>query len=133
MPEFITFTLGIDGGNAAFDENPHDEIATILRKAADRITGGASEGKLLDANGNTVGSFEIELGDDESDEDEDDTEHQDEAEGICANVEELYLSGREDDVDTFEFKVRAWHDAQRFETFDPDKVDFRALQRFLKD
>ncbi len=45
--------------DAAFDEAPGKEAARILRKAADRIEQGETDGKLLDANGNTVGRFTI--------------------------------------------------------------------------
>ena len=64
----MTFSVIIetDGGDA-FIPNPELETARILRKLADKLrTGeirfndhrhGAREGKLLDGNGNTTGSW----------------------------------------------------------------------------
>ena len=53
------FTLQIETGNAAFDESPASELARILRKAADRIEAGQSEGYLFDHNGNRCGTYSI--------------------------------------------------------------------------
>lgn len=52
------FVLEIVTDNAAF-EDKDQEIARILRNAADRIEAGQSSGKLMDANGNSVGSFSV--------------------------------------------------------------------------
>ncbi len=49
-----------DTGNSAFtDENYHEEIARILRNLADKIENGNSPTRLLDSNGNSIGTFEV--------------------------------------------------------------------------
>lgn len=48
-----------DTDNAAFEEALENESARILRVAADLIENGSVSGPLLDANGNTVGFFEV--------------------------------------------------------------------------
>ena len=53
------FTLTIKTDNAAFADL-ETEVARILRDAARRIEGGETDGKLRDANGNTVGRFDLE-------------------------------------------------------------------------
>ena len=45
--------------NAAFEEDPEQELARVLRKLADDIEGGKREGRLMDVNGNSVGDFEL--------------------------------------------------------------------------
>lgn len=58
----MTVSLAINTDNAAFQPDPAPEIARILRKIADRVEAGLSDyGHLtiLDANGNTVGLFEV--------------------------------------------------------------------------
>ena len=58
-----SFTMQMDTENAVFADDPAAEIARILRKLADRIeSAGNSDtgGRLLDANGNAVGTWEIE-------------------------------------------------------------------------
>jgi hypothetical protein len=62
------FRLSIDTTNAAFVPFPGRELARLLRRQADRLDGTTGEldahkvdgGKLLDANGNTVGAWEYE-------------------------------------------------------------------------
>lgn len=49
------FTLTINTENAAF-EDP-SELPRLLRKVASLISMGDTEGRILDMNGNTVGSF----------------------------------------------------------------------------
>lgn len=49
-------TIKFSTANEAFDV-PGPEIARILRTIAYRVEDGAREIKLLDANGNTVGTF----------------------------------------------------------------------------
>jgi hypothetical protein len=61
------FTLTIETGNAAFEENLDAEIARILVKLADRsINEGYSLpcdwGFVRDINGNTVGHWKLDLG-----------------------------------------------------------------------
>ena len=55
------FTIKIETDGAAFDWCPGLELATILRKLADRVEThsypGAAAGNLLDHNGNTVGEW----------------------------------------------------------------------------
>lgn len=54
------FKLQIDTGNAAFDDGSLKlEVARILRDVADRLEVGAYVNKLRDINGNTVGSVEL--------------------------------------------------------------------------
>lgn len=54
----MKFKLEMDMGNAAFDPAcPEWEVARILKDIARRVEFGATEGKLRDSNGNTVGTF----------------------------------------------------------------------------
>jgi hypothetical protein len=59
----MRFTLGIDMGNAAFEDNP-DELTEQLLHLANRLRfkskDEATTGLVLDNNGNTVGSWTIE-------------------------------------------------------------------------
>jgi hypothetical protein len=51
-----TFTLDIDVGSAAMAEV--EDIVAALREVADRFGDGMEQdGKIIDANGNTVGRF----------------------------------------------------------------------------
>lgn len=54
------FTLRLDTDNDAFRDEPASEIARLLRDAARRVEAGDAEGRLRDANGNTVGAFCVE-------------------------------------------------------------------------
>jgi hypothetical protein len=56
----MQFTLKIDCDNAAFEDSPGHEIATILRVTAKRLENGRTSGPLIDANGNKVGAFQLE-------------------------------------------------------------------------
>ena len=58
-----TLELKFQSGNAAFDDNPQQETARILRELADDIeaSGMFCQGNLTDVNGNTVGSFHFEV------------------------------------------------------------------------
>jgi CBS domain-containing protein len=47
--------------NAAFEDDPLEEVARILRAVADRIESGNDEGPVRDENGNTVGRFSVTL------------------------------------------------------------------------
>lgn len=51
------FTLNIDLGNAAMAEGEH--VAGALRAVADKLEGGYTSGPIIDENGNTAGSFEL--------------------------------------------------------------------------
>lgn len=54
-------TISINMDNAAFTEDGgRPELARILRKLADDVENGKAPVPLRDANGNTVGSMEIE-------------------------------------------------------------------------
>lgn len=54
-------TIKIKTVNSAFEDMPEVEISRILHKLAeDTINYGIGNKKLLDINGNTVGSVEIE-------------------------------------------------------------------------
>ena len=56
------FILKIDSlGNAAFSDQPNEEIARILREAAKNIESGLTNGVVRDGNGNKVGTWEINL------------------------------------------------------------------------
>jgi hypothetical protein len=56
----MKFTLTIDTDNAAFEDgNLTLEISHLLEKASDRVYEGHTEGKMLDAFGNTVGEFSL--------------------------------------------------------------------------
>lgn len=49
------FTLKLETDNAAFDDEPHAEIARILREVADRMEAKRFTRTLHDINGNAVG------------------------------------------------------------------------------
>lgn len=55
----MEFTLSIDMDNDAFTDDPNAEVARILRKTAQRIATGRDGGFAMDANGNSVGAWEI--------------------------------------------------------------------------
>jgi hypothetical protein len=61
-----SLTIKIDSENEAFsDGNAGAEIARLLRKTADKIEAGCAGGCLMDINGNRVGSWDCDLGDNE--------------------------------------------------------------------
>lgn len=78
----MEFTLNIDCDNAAFGEEPEDEVVRLLHVAAMKIEGGYREGKLVDLNGNTVGDFEL-----VADEDEDEQGMPDEVREVVDQAE----------------------------------------------
>lgn len=51
------FTLKIALGNDAM--NSPEEVAAALRAVADRLDAGRTQGTILDANGNTVGTWDL--------------------------------------------------------------------------
>jgi len=55
------FRLQIETGNAAFHEDGAGEISRILENVAERVKNGDHTGIVRDVNGNTVGSFELEI------------------------------------------------------------------------
>lgn len=87
--ENVSFTLEIDSGYAALVDDPTAEIARLLRAVADKVAGGHESGKVSDDNGNTVGTFELEI------EEEDDPELPDEAQAIIDQIE----AGDDDDLE----------------------------------
>ncbi len=52
-----TITVKMD--NAAFTDNPGDELARILRDLAKHVENGDTGRPLMDSNGNRVGMFEV--------------------------------------------------------------------------
>ena len=53
------FKLEMKTKNAAFDTERNEEVARILRKAAESVTNGNCEGVLVDLFGNKVGSWTL--------------------------------------------------------------------------
>lgn len=53
------FTVKFDTENAAFEENPEEETASVLRRIADDVRNGATEGVARDSNGNTIGRWSL--------------------------------------------------------------------------
>jgi hypothetical protein len=54
------FKLSFKTDTAAFDSlEKRSECVRILRHIADRLNDECDEGKVLDVNGNTVGSFKL--------------------------------------------------------------------------
>lgn len=52
-------TLRMNMDNAAFEMYPASEAARLLRLVAEKMENGADGGKLLDINGNTVGTWSV--------------------------------------------------------------------------
>lgn len=59
------FTLTIETGNDAMQTR--EDVARALREVAEALDGGREGGYVRDLNGNTVGSYELALGDDSRD------------------------------------------------------------------
>lgn len=57
MAEHITIT--IHTGNAAFEDYPATEIAACLRRLADRFERDGTPSRVMDSNGNAVGTVDI--------------------------------------------------------------------------
>ena len=55
----MKFILTIDSDNAAFEGNPADEVARILRDVVVKLELGTERGTCTDYNGNKVGKFEL--------------------------------------------------------------------------
>ena len=60
MEDKNMFKIEIETGNAAFEDDRNMELARILRQIAERLENGEDAGRVLDINGNKVGSFEME-------------------------------------------------------------------------
>lgn len=57
------FKLEIETDNDAFGTSAHStarEVARILRRLATRLDDGATDGRIMDVNGNSVGHFDLE-------------------------------------------------------------------------
>ena len=55
------FTLMIETENAAFSDNVAEEVAMILGQVRQHLRRGDIEGRCRDVNGNTVGSWKLEI------------------------------------------------------------------------
>lgn len=44
-------------GDQAMDDNPMEEVVTLLKEVAAKITDGRTSGTLWDSNGNVVGEW----------------------------------------------------------------------------
>ena len=55
----MDITIDIQCDNAAFEDNPEQEVARILKELAERIAYGLSDRNLKDINGNTVGNMYV--------------------------------------------------------------------------
>lgn len=53
------FKLEFDTDNAAFDHRAASETARILREVGEKIKNGYFNGKVMDVNGNSIGTFEL--------------------------------------------------------------------------
>lgn len=56
----MAFKLEFETSNDAFEQDMHGEITRILKLVASQVDRGSSGGRILDVNGNTVGSFYLE-------------------------------------------------------------------------
>lgn len=57
----VNFKLNIESGNDAFQEDSAAEVIRILERVIDDIKNQMFKGVLRDINGNTVGSFELDI------------------------------------------------------------------------
>ena len=48
--------IGFDTENAAFEDTPEVEISRILQKLAHDIAAGREPGRIIDINGNSIGT-----------------------------------------------------------------------------
>lgn len=55
----MAFKMEFSTGNAAFGDEDNYEVARILRKVADQVILGETEGIARDINGNTVGEWSL--------------------------------------------------------------------------
>lgn len=53
------FTVKINTGNAAYTDDPEYEIASNLREIASDLNNGVRRGRVMDHNGNSVGTWEL--------------------------------------------------------------------------
>ena len=76
----IDFSLEIESGNDAFQEDPTSEVSRILCEIAGKIDSGRFHGACKDINGNTVGRWSLDIEEESDDtelddEDDEDAEH----------------------------------------------------------
>ena len=55
----MIFTLSIRSGNAALTTHPEEILASLLRIVAEQIENGNSACEIRDANGNTIGRYDL--------------------------------------------------------------------------
>lgn len=55
----MEFRLTFNMDNEAFAGDGCDEAARILREVANKVEAGRTEGSIMDANGNNVGTWEV--------------------------------------------------------------------------
>ena len=60
----MSFRLEIEKGNDAFAEQPGIEVARLLRQATYNVEAGTLCENLSDENGNPVGFWRLDIGDD---------------------------------------------------------------------
>lgn len=53
------FTVKIDTDNAAYTDSPEYEIASNLEAIVEDLKFGVRRGRVMDHNGNTVGTWEL--------------------------------------------------------------------------
>lgn len=56
------FTVKINTGNAAYTDSPEYEIASNLQEIASDLNNGVRRGRVMDHNGNSVGTWELNEG-----------------------------------------------------------------------
>ncbi len=66
----VRFELDIDSANQAMVEDPREEIARMLRETAEAVLDGSDKGKLMDINGNKVGSYTVNIEEEDEEDDE---------------------------------------------------------------
>ena len=52
------FHIAFSADNACFEDAPAEEIGRILRDLADKVEAGRDGGRVIDRNGNTVGTWD---------------------------------------------------------------------------
>lgn len=55
----MEFIARLDMDNAAFEDRAATELARILENIARKVKRGDDAGKIMDVNGNSVGSWEV--------------------------------------------------------------------------
>ena len=52
-------TITFETENAAFEGDKLREIAKMVRQVAEKIEAGRDSGKIMDVNGNSIGTFDV--------------------------------------------------------------------------